>query len=64
MLEEQVKGLIAKYPNDVPRPEYWGGYRLVPNEIEFWQLRINRLHDRLLYTRGESGDWTIQRLNP
>ena len=46
-----------------PRPENWGGYRLMPTRIEFWQGRENRLHDRLLYTRGNSS-WTIERLAP
>lgn len=48
---------------DVPRPPYWGGYRLKPRRIEFWQGRASRLHDRILYTRGRSG-WTKQRLSP
>lgn len=48
---------------DVPRPPYWGGYRLTPKRIEFWQGRASRLHDRILYTRGRSG-WTKQRLSP
>ena len=48
----------------VPLPDYWGGYRVVPHAIEFWQGRPSRLHDRLLYTRSENGDWTIRRLSP
>jgi pyridoxamine 5'-phosphate oxidase len=47
----------------VPLPDYWGGYRVVPQAIEFWQGRPSRLHDRLLYTRSQQG-WTIQRLSP
>jgi pyridoxamine 5'-phosphate oxidase len=47
----------------VPRPEWWGGYRLTPTEFEFWQQGPNRLHDRFLYTREASG-WSIQRLYP
>ena len=48
---------------DLERPEFWGGYRLVPRTIEFWQGRANRLHDRLLFTRdGEA--WTVSRLAP
>jgi pyridoxamine 5'-phosphate oxidase len=49
--------------NQVPMPSYWGGYRIIPNSIEFWQGRPNRLHDRLLYLRdGET--WRIERLSP
>ncbi len=49
---------------DIPRPPHWGGYRLVPNTIEFWQGRENRLHDRILYTRQEDWSWRIERLAP
>ena len=48
---------------DIPLPDYWGGYRVVPETIEFWQGRANRVHDRLLYTRV-GGGWRIQRLEP
>jgi len=49
----------------VPLPSFWGGYRVVPVEVEFWQGRENRLHDRFLYTRmGDAGEWTIERLAP
>jgi pyridoxamine 5'-phosphate oxidase len=47
----------------IPLPPFWGGYRLVPTSIEFWQGRINRLHDRLRYTR-EQGGWRVTRLYP
>ena len=47
-----------------PRPPAWGGYRLVPDSIEFWQGRPNRLHDRLLYTKSRDGSWKIARLSP
>ena len=53
----------AKTGNDPARPAHWGGYRLVPDEIEFWQGRPNRLHDRVLYTR-KARNWTIERLAP
>jgi pyridoxamine 5'-phosphate oxidase len=48
---------------EVPTPDFWGGYRVVPQEIEFWQGRRSRLHDRILYTRSGNG-WKIQRLAP
>ena len=48
---------------DVPRPEYWGGYRLVPSKVEFWLDRPDRLHERYLYVRGEQG-WHRQQLQP
>ena len=49
---------------DIPRPDYWGGYVLRPESIEFWQGRIGRLHDRFTYTSDGSGNWKIQRLSP
>jgi pyridoxamine 5'-phosphate oxidase len=58
--EEQV---AARFPGEVPRPPFWGGYRLVPACVEFWQGRLNRLHDRLRYTRRADG-WTLERLAP
>lgn len=48
----------------VPRPDHWGGYRLVPDSFEFWQGRPHRMHDRLLYVRASDGTWTISRLSP
>lgn len=48
---------------DIPRPDHWGGYRVLPNDIEFWQGRSSRLHDRLKYT-NEGGEWKVSRLAP
>lgn len=65
-LAERYASLEAQYGEelDIPRPEHWGGYRIAPDEIEFWQGRENRLHDRILYTRDEHGEWQNQRLAP
>ncbi len=49
---------------EVPLPEHWGGYRVTPVAIEFWQGRVSRLHDRLRYRRNQNGDWLIERLAP
>lgn len=53
----------SQYPGEIPRPPHWGGYRLIPETIEFWQGGAARLHDRFLY-RLEAGKWTIERLSP
>jgi pyridoxamine 5'-phosphate oxidase len=62
-LEERVKRFGDKYPGIVPRPPYWGGYRLRPSVFEFWKERPGRLHDRLRYRRSK-GRWIIERLAP
>jgi pyridoxamine 5'-phosphate oxidase len=49
---------------EVPLPDFWGGFRVVPHEIEFWQGGANRLHDRFVYQRQADGSWTIERLAP
>ena len=62
-LDQQMVDVQARFGEDVPRPPHWGGYRVIPELIEFWQGRRNRLHDRLSYTR--SGDtWLRSRLQP
>ena len=62
-LLRQVAQVMAKYPNHVPLPPYWGGYRLRPDSFEFWQGRESRLHDRIQYTKkGDS--WELVRLYP
>ena len=63
-LEARFAELQERFGEDVPRPEHWGGYRLRPNSIEFWQGRENRLHDRLRYRLQEDGAWVIERLGP
>ena len=54
----------AQFQEEVPRPHWWGGYRLVPDTMEFWQQGENRMHDRLLYEKCENGGWTLKRLAP
>lgn len=65
ILESAVADLAARYQNQpIPRPATWGGYRLAPTSIEFWQGRANRLHDRLRYRRVAGNPWIIERLSP
>ncbi|ANI88630.1 pyridoxamine 5'-phosphate oxidase [Arachidicoccus ginsenosidimutans] len=63
VLEANEKHFKEQFGEDIPRPEHWGGYAVMPESIEFWQGRSNRLHDRLLYTL-ENGTWKIKRLAP
>lgn len=64
VLDQQMADLVQCYENQpIPRPPHWGGYRVVPHAIEFWQGRPSRLHDRLCY-RLDQGHWQIQRLAP
>ncbi|MEA2461611.1 MAG: pyridoxamine 5-phosphate oxidase [Actinomycetota bacterium] len=63
-LETRLRVAEEEFPDgNVPRPPYWGGFRLTPERIEFWQGRTNRLHDRFRYRRSDDG-WTIERLAP
>jgi len=64
LLQMQFEKMKAKFKEgDIPLPDFWGGFRIVPETIEFWQGRENRLHDRILYTRTDGG-WRIERLAP
>ncbi len=63
-LEQRYADLSERYGEDVPRPPHWGGYRIDPEVIEFWQGRDNRLHDRLRYRLQADGTWVIERLGP
>lgn len=65
VLEAQLIEFQRQYENqEVPRPPHWGGVRVIPQEIEFWQGRSSRLHDRLRYTLIDNGNWKIERLSP
>ncbi|MEA5603345.1 pyridoxamine 5'-phosphate oxidase [Nostoc sp. UHCC 0252] len=65
VLERRMQEFYSKYENqEIPRPPHWGGLRVIPTEIEFWQGRSSRLHDRLLYSRLDNGTWKIERLSP
>jgi pyridoxamine 5'-phosphate oxidase len=62
-LESRFDTARQRYPDgNVPRPDWWGGYRVVPDEMEFWQGRESRLHDRLQYRRQSDGLWIRERL--
>ncbi len=65
-LEKEVERLTEKFKNveQIPRPDFWGGYEIIPNYFEFWQGRPSRLHDRIAYEKTPKGDWEIKRLNP
>ncbi len=64
-LLEKFREVQETYPGeDIPRPPYWGGFRVIPDEIEFWQGRPNRLHDRIWYGLSEEQGWTLKRLAP
>jgi pyridoxamine 5'-phosphate oxidase len=62
-LEAAIDRLDAEYPNEIPLPPFWGGYRLWPEWIEFWEGRRDRLHDRFVYLR-QGAEWHVERLAP
>jgi pyridoxamine 5'-phosphate oxidase len=65
-LEEKVEKYSQEFQNEevIPYPKFWGGFRLVPHRIEFWQGRSSRLHDRIVFEKGENGNWNKSRLAP
>ena len=64
-LEAQVRAFERQFPDgEIPRPPHWGGYRVAPDAVEFWQGRPSRLHDRLRYRKVDGGAWVIERLAP
>ncbi|WP_246121430.1 pyridoxamine 5'-phosphate oxidase [Actinoallomurus bryophytorum] len=66
-LEQRYAELARRWPDEVPLPDFWGGYRVVPTSVEFWQGRPDRLHDRLRYRRvhaDEPDKWVVERLSP
>jgi pyridoxamine 5'-phosphate oxidase len=69
-LDQQYADALTRFENkDVPRPDYWGGYRIIPTRIEFWKGRTNRMHDRIEFVRsvtpdGRATEWKVQRLQP
>ena len=65
MLEQQAENIRLKFGDgDIPTPTFWGGYRVVPQRIEFWQGGAHRLHDRFVYRKSAQGTWHIEQLQP
>ena len=64
VLEEKLAAVVAEFGEQPPRPAHWGGYRLLPERVEFWQGRSSRLHDRIVYSKNAAGNWEICRLQP
>jgi pyridoxamine 5'-phosphate oxidase len=62
-LEDRIDEFATKFPNEVPRPDFWGGYQLKPDFFEFWQGRSSRLHDRIIFEK-EKDHWNLYRKNP
>ena len=63
-LEDRVRAVEERYPDAVPRPDFWGGYRLRPDAVELWQGRPDRLHDREHFLLQDDGSWRAERLSP
>jgi len=63
-LDERVRAVEEQFPDEIPRPDYWGGYRLRPDAVELWQGRPDRLHDREHFLRQDDGTWRSERLSP
>ncbi len=64
-LDARYEAELARYAEgEIPLPDYWGGYRVEPQSVEFWQGRRSRLHDRLRYVRDTPGAWRVERLEP
>jgi pyridoxamine 5'-phosphate oxidase len=63
-MEAEWASIQNQYPDSIPRPEFWGGYAIRAERIEFWQGRASRLHDRIQFTRQPDQSWTAQRLQP
>jgi len=64
-LDEQFDEALKRFEDQVvPKPDYWGGYRIIPNRIEFWKGRSNRMHDRIAFTLSGISEWVPQRLQP
>ncbi len=64
LLEQNIKLYSKQFADEIPRPAHWGGYRVIPSMIEFWQGRSSRLHDRIQYRKENSDNWIIERLAP
>lgn len=64
LLEQNVSNYKEEFKNSIPRPPHWGGYRVMPLKIEFWQGRTSRLHDRVEFTKTSEGSWKAERLAP
>ncbi|CAN5524543.1 pyridoxamine 5'-phosphate oxidase [soil metagenome] len=64
ILDENVSRFTQQFGENIPRPPHWGGFRIKPDLIEFWQGRSSRLHDRIRYSRASGKSWTIERLAP
>jgi pyridoxamine 5'-phosphate oxidase len=63
-LDARVREIEERYPDEVPRPEFWGGYRMRPDAVELWQGRPDRLHDREHFLLQDDGSWRAERLSP